>query len=88
MAASVWWLGRRTRETPYEWGRLALLSVWTLLLWMPAAHVGIAARILLVAAYPIGLRISGFLHDEELVELRAMFSARASRSKPQAPAAG
>jgi O-antigen/teichoic acid export membrane protein len=88
MAGSVWWLGSRTRETPYEWGRLALLAIWTVLLWIPAAHVGIAARVLLVLAYPVGLRVSGFLHDEELVELRAMFSARASRSKPPAPAAG
>jgi O-antigen/teichoic acid export membrane protein len=88
MAGSVWWLGRRTRETPYEWGRLAVLGVWTALLWAPGARVGLAARGLLVLAYPVGLRVSGFLHDEELVELKAMFSARTSRSKPQAPAAG
>jgi O-antigen/teichoic acid export membrane protein len=88
MAGSVWWLGARTRETPYEWGRLAVLAVWTALLWIPAAHVGIPARILLALAYPVGLRVSGFLHDEELVELKALFSARASRSKPPAPAAG
>jgi len=88
MAGSVWWLGARTRRTPYEWGRLAVLAVWTALLWMPAAHVGIPARLLLVFAYPVGLRISGFLHDEELAELKALFSARASRSKPRAPAAG
>ena len=43
---------------------------------------------MLVLAYPVGLRLSGFLHDEEVAELKAMFSARASRSKPPAPAAG
>ncbi|MFI5363169.1 MAG: lipopolysaccharide biosynthesis protein [Elusimicrobiota bacterium] len=88
MAGAVWTLGRRTRETPYEWGRLAALGLWTALLWAPAAHVGLAARVVLVLAYPVGLRVSGFLHDEELIELKAMFSARASRSKPPAPAAG
>jgi O-antigen/teichoic acid export membrane protein len=88
MAACVWVLGRRTRNTPYEWGRLGVLAVWTALLWAPASHVGLGARVLLALAYPIGLRVSGFLHDEELAELKAMFSGRASRSKPPAPAAG
>lgn len=88
MAACVWTLGRRTRETPYEWRRLAVLAVWTALLWAPSASVGPAARILLVLAYPVGLRLSGFLHDEELVELKALFSARASRSAPPPTAAG
>ena len=81
-------LGARTRATPYEWGRLATLAVWTALLWAPSTQVGLPARVLLVLAYPVGLRLSGFLHDEELAELKALFSARASRSKPPAPAAG
>ena len=88
MAGAVWRLGSRTRDTPYEWGRLATLAIWTALLWAPSGSVGLPARVLLVLAYPVGLRVSGFLHDEELVELKALFSARASRSKPQAPAAG
>jgi O-antigen/teichoic acid export membrane protein len=88
MVAAVWWLGRRTRETPYEWKRLAMLAAWTALLWAPASHVGLIPRILLALAYPVVLRLSGFLHDEELAELKEMFSARASRSKPPAPAAG
>jgi O-antigen/teichoic acid export membrane protein len=88
MAAAVWHLGRRTRQTPYEWGRLGVIAIWTAVLWAPAAHVGLAARIVLVLAYPVGLRVSGFLHDEEVAELKAMFSGRASRSKPPAPAAG
>jgi O-antigen/teichoic acid export membrane protein len=88
MAAAVWRLGRRTRETPYEWRRLALLAAWTALLWAPASHVGLLPRVLLALAYPVGLRLSGFLHDEELAELKAMFSARSSRSKPPATAAG
>ncbi len=88
MAAAVWVLGRRTRSTPYEWKRLAVLAGWTGFLWAAALHVGIVSRIFLALAYPIGLRVSGFLHDEELAELKAMFSGRASRSKPPAPAAG
>lgn len=88
MAGTVWLLGRRTRKTPYEWGRMAMLAVWTFLLWAPGTRLGLAARALLLLAYPVGLRVSGFLHDEELAELKAMFSGRASRSKPPAPAAG
>lgn len=86
MAATVWTLGRRTRRTPYEWGRLAMLAVWTALLWAPSSSVGLPARVLLVLAYPVGLRVSGFLHDEELAELKAMFSGRSSRPKPPEPA--
>jgi O-antigen/teichoic acid export membrane protein len=88
MSGAVWTLGRRTRDTPYEWGRLAVIAAWTAILWAPAARVGLPARLLLLLAYPVGLRVSGFLHDEEVAELKAMFSARASRSKPPAPAAG
>ena len=68
--------------------RLGAVAAWTALLWAPAAHVGLAARVGLALAYPVGLRVCGFLHAEELAELRAMFSARTSRSKPPAPAAG
>jgi len=88
MAACVWELGRRTRVTPYEWRRLTVLAVWTALLWAPASSVGPAARVLLVLAYPVGLRLSGFLHDEELIELKALFSGRASRSALPPTAAG
>jgi O-antigen/teichoic acid export membrane protein len=89
MAGAVWFLGRRTRRTPYEWGRLAVIAVWTALLWAPGSRAGLPVRLALLFAYPIGLRVSGFLHDEELAELKAMFSGRrASRSKPPAPAAG
>jgi len=88
MAGAVWFLGRRTRKTPYEWGRMAVIALWTLLLWAPGTRLGLGARALLLLAYPVGLRVSGFLHDEEVAELKAMFSGRASRSKPPAPAAG
>ncbi|MDE2141492.1 MAG: polysaccharide biosynthesis C-terminal domain-containing protein [Elusimicrobia bacterium] len=88
MAGCVWRLGLRTRTVPYEWPRLTALAVWTALLWAPSQSVGLIPRLILLLAYPVGLRVSGFLHDEELVELKALFSARASRSKPQAPAAG
>lgn len=87
MAASVWTLGRRTRVTPYEWGRLGILALWTFLLWAPSTRVGLFPRFLLLIAYPAGLRLSGFLHDEELAELSAMFRRRASRPAPPAPGA-
>ncbi|NNN07281.1 MAG: oligosaccharide flippase family protein [Elusimicrobia bacterium] len=73
MAAAVWVLGRRTRATPYEWTRLGGLAAWTALLWTPASHLSLPARAALLLAYPVGLRLSGFLHDEELTELAAMF---------------
>jgi O-antigen/teichoic acid export membrane protein len=86
MTLCVWLMGRRTRRTPYEWGRLGVLAIWTVLLWAPSNAVGVAGRVVLLLAYPVGLRVSGFLHEEELAELRSMFSARSSRPKPPAPA--
>jgi O-antigen/teichoic acid export membrane protein len=85
MAASVWWLGARTRRTPYEWGRLGALALWTVLLWLPSSHVGVLPRLLLLAAYPVGLRLSGFLDAEELGEIRALLSARSSRRAAPEP---
>ena len=72
MAAAVWALGRRTRRVPYEWERLAALGAWTALLWGASLRVGLWGCAALAAAYPVGLRLSGFLRDEELVELRAL----------------
>lgn len=86
MALAVWALGRR-RGTPYEWGRLLLLAAWTGALWALGARAGFAARLLLVAAYPVGLRLSGFLDAQELAELKALFSARSSRREPGSPPA-
>jgi O-antigen/teichoic acid export membrane protein len=85
MAAVVWALGRGSRKVPYEWRRLALLAAWTLGLWLPGVTVPLALRAVLTLAYPLGLWASGFLHPEELAELKAMFSARAARRAP-APA--
>lgn len=89
MAGAVWALGRATRAVPYEWGRLGVLTAWTFLLWAPSPRVGLPLRALLLAAYPAGLWLSGFLHAEELDELKAMFrlSGRASRPAPPAPGA-
>lgn len=89
MAGSVWVLGRATRATPYEWGRLGVLAAWTALLWAPSTRAGLLPRALLLAAYPAGLWLSGFLHAEELDELRAMLrlSGRSSRPAPPAPGA-
>ncbi|MDE2490162.1 MAG: lipopolysaccharide biosynthesis protein [Elusimicrobia bacterium] len=88
MVLVVWSLGRRTRRPPYEWRRLAILAAWTALLWLPGARLGLVWRFLLFAAYPLGLRLSGFLHPEELVELKRMLSGRFSRRAPPPAAAG
>lgn len=76
MAAAVWWLGRASRPVPYEWKRLAILAGWTAALWWPASGVGLPARFLLLAAYPAGLLLTGFLGADELAELRSLLSAR------------
>jgi O-antigen/teichoic acid export membrane protein len=72
MAGFVWHLGRRTRRMPYEWARLGALGGWTAFLWATAAHLGFSARVALMIAYPVCLRLSGFLHDEEIAELKLM----------------
>lgn len=76
MAAAVWALGRSSRPVPYEWKRLAILAGWTAALWWPASSVGLPARLLLLAAYPAGLLLSGFLGADELAELRSLLRAR------------
>jgi O-antigen/teichoic acid export membrane protein len=76
MAVAVWALGRYSRPVPYEYKRLAILAAWTAALWWPSTSVGLPARFVLLAAYPAGLLLSGFLGADELVELRALFSAR------------
>jgi O-antigen/teichoic acid export membrane protein len=72
MAAAIWAVGRRTRRVPYEWLRLSALAAWTMLLWGISTQVGAPGRVALAAAYPVGLWLSGFLHDAEVVELRAL----------------
>lgn len=88
MAASVWGLGRATREVPYEWRRLSVLAAWTAVLWWAGTQTTAAARVLLICAYPLGLRISGFLDKEELAELRLILSARSSRAATAAATQG
>jgi len=56
--------------------RLAILAGWTASLWWPASSVGLPARFLLLAAYPAGLLLTGFLGTDELAELRSLLSAR------------
>ncbi len=76
MATAVCSLGRASRPVPYEWKRLAILAAWTAALWWPSLGVGLPARLLLLAAYPVGLLVSGFLGADELAELRSWISAR------------
>ncbi|MCR4295411.1 MAG: hypothetical protein NUW21_07735, partial [Elusimicrobia bacterium] len=68
--------GRASRPVPYEWKRLAILAGWTAALWWPASSVGLPARLLLLAAYPAGLLLSGFLGADELAELRSLLGSR------------
>lgn len=76
MASAVWALGRSSRPVPYEWKRLSILAVWTAALWWPSTQVAWPVRIVLIAAYPAGLLLSGFLGADELVELKSLLSAR------------
>jgi len=76
MAAAVWALGRSSRPVPYEWKRLSILAAWTAALWWPASSVGLPARAVLLAAFPAGLLLSGFLGADELLELRSLLRAR------------
>lgn len=76
MVVAVWALGRASRPVPYEWRRLAILAGWTAALWWPSTGVGLPARLILLAAYPAGLLVSGFLGAEELAELKSLLSAR------------
>ena len=76
MAAAVWWLGRASRAVPYEWRRLGILALWTAALWWPSRTVGLPARAILLASYPVGLLVSGFLGAEERAELRALLTAK------------
>lgn len=88
MAATVWLQGRAARPVPYEWGRVAVVAAWTAALYALGSRLPTAARVLCAAAYPAGLYVTGFLAPDELAELRALLSARASRSAPRAPDAG
>jgi O-antigen/teichoic acid export membrane protein len=76
MMVSVWALGRSSRPVPYEWSRLAILGGWTAALWWPASDLGVPARLVLFAAYPAGLLLTGFLGADELAELKSLLSAR------------
>lgn len=76
MAVSVWALGRASRPVPYEWKRLAILAAWTAALWWPSASVGLPARFVLLAAYPAGLLLTGFLGADELAELRSLLARK------------
>ena len=77
MAVAVWFLGRSSPVAPpYEWKRLLILAGWTTALWWPASSVGLPARFVLLAAYPAGLLLSGFLGADELAELRSLLTAR------------
>ena len=72
---------RRLFFVPYEWGRLALAVGWGALLIAVGEVVlpqegaaGLAGVLALVAAYPAGLLLTGFLTDEERERLGALFA--------------
>ena len=76
MALSVWAISAARSPVPCEWGRLALLAGWTAALWWPASLVSPQARVVLWAAYPVGLAVSGFAGKDEVDELKALFGSR------------
>ncbi|UPT72738.1 MAG: lipopolysaccharide biosynthesis protein [Elusimicrobiota bacterium] len=76
MAVAVWALGRSSRPAPYEWRRLLILAGWTAALWWCGSGAPLAARAIVLAAYPVGLLLSGFLGADELSELKGLLSAR------------
>lgn len=88
MAFAACLLGRATRAVPYEWRKLALLAGWTAGLWWLSTTVGLSVRVLLLAAYPVGLLVSGFLGADEVAELKVLLSARRARPGSSAPDAG
>lgn len=76
MVVAVWAAGRTSRPVPYDWKRLAILAGWTAALWWPSRTVGTPAKLVLLAAYPAGLLLAGFLGADELAELKSLLSAR------------
>ena len=72
MAAAVWALGRRPAPAPYETGRLLLVAAWTGALWFLGSRLGLAGRLVVLAAFPLALRVSGFLAEDERAELSAL----------------
>ena len=71
VVALMYGFTQRLFPVPYEWGRLARVvlvsarwSAWELLLPTDGG-AGLAGRILLFAAYPLGLFVSGFFTAEE-----------------------
>lgn len=76
MAGAVWALGRTARPAPYEWRRLAILAGWTSALWWAGRLAPAALRVFVLAAYPAGLLLTGFLGADELEELKSLLRAR------------
>lgn len=88
MALAVFVQGRRAHPVSYEWRRIAVVAVWTGALYALGSRLPTGARLLCVAAYPAGLALGRFLTPDELAEMRALLSARASRPAPRATDAG
>ncbi len=87
MAALLYFLSRGLRPIPYEWGRLALISGWTALLFWAGGPVGAAlgawawlGKLGLLAAFPAGLAAAGFLNPEEARALWTMLRSRSKRA--------
>jgi O-antigen/teichoic acid export membrane protein len=87
MAALGAWQANRVFPVPFEWGRLAQLSVYVAVLfaadrWVQASGIaplsgaGLTAKSLLVFALPVLLFATGFFRRGEMQALRSMMSAR------------
>jgi O-antigen/teichoic acid export membrane protein len=87
MAALGSWQASRVYPVPFEWGRLAQLGVYVSVLfaadrWLHGSGVaslspaGIASKLLLIAALPLLLFVTGFFRHGEMQAFRFMMSVR------------
>jgi O-antigen/teichoic acid export membrane protein len=82
LAGLQWLNGRRMYPIPYEWGRVGRVGLYTagivaLSLWVvpETGALGIAARIALGAAYPVGLVAIGAISRDDLRRIPGVLRA-------------
>lgn len=89
MAALGAWQSNRLYPVPFEWRRLARLGLLVAVLfaadrWIaaygvpPLSPVGLASKVVLIAALPLLLFATGFFRHGELQALRAMIPGRSA----------
>ena len=91
-----WWNAQSGFPVPYDWGRvvriwlaaagLVALSVWVV---PETGWVGITARVLLVAAFPVALLAVGAVSFRDLARFESLFARiRQGRRRPPADSEG